>query len=63
MAQTVEDSVKNAYEEKAAENGQLTGEHLKQIIEENQKTMRDMINEKLTKLKSEIQQRLIGAST
>jgi hypothetical protein len=63
MAQTVEDSVKNAYEEKAAENGQLTGERLKQIIEENQKTMRDMINEKLTELKSEIQQRLIGAST
>jgi hypothetical protein len=63
MTQTVKDSVKNAYKEKAAQNGQLTGECLKQIIEENQKTMHDMINEKLTKLKSEIQQWLIGAST
>jgi glutathionylspermidine synthase len=36
---------------------------VKQIIEENQKTMRDMINEKLTELKSEIQQQLIGVST
>jgi maltodextrin utilization protein YvdJ len=56
MAQMVKDSVKSAYKEKAAENGQLTGEHWKQIIEENQRTMHDMINKKLTKLRSEIQQ-------
>jgi glutathionylspermidine synthase len=63
MAQTVKDSVKNAYREKAAENGQLTGERLKQIIEENQITMHDTINEKINELKSQLQQWLIGAST
>jgi hypothetical protein len=63
MNQMVEESVKNAFEQKAEENGQLTGERLKQMFEESQSNMRDMIDEKLTELRTEIQQQSIGVPT
>lgn len=60
MAQTVEEAVKRAYEDKAEENGQLTGERLKQIFEDNQSNMARMIDDKLTELRNEIRNQSIS---
>ena len=51
MIETVKMSVKGAYEEKAAENGQVTGD---QMLDEHQASMVQLIDDKLTELKNEV---------
>jgi hypothetical protein len=63
MATTVQEAVNKAFEEKAVENGQLTGQRLPEIITNNQESMAEMIDRKLSELRTEIQQHTVGMST
>ena len=55
MIQTVKMSVRDAYEEKAAKNAQVTGEQLKQMLgDEHQAPMVQLIDDKHTELKNEV---------
>jgi hypothetical protein len=54
MIETVKTSVKDAFEEKAAENGQVTGERLKQMLDEHQESIVQLIDNKLTELRNEM---------
>ena len=54
MIETVKMSVKDVYEEKPAENGQVMGEQLKQMLDEHQASMVQLIDDKLTELKNEM---------
>jgi hypothetical protein len=51
MTKRIEQSVKGAFEDKAEENGQVTGERLKQMLATYQTNMASMIDEKLTELR------------
>jgi hypothetical protein len=63
MATTVHEAVKQAFEEKAFENGQLTGERLQQMFNGHQERMVQMIDNKLSELRTEIQQHSVGMLT
>ena len=54
MIETVKMSVKDTYEEKAAKNGQVTGERLKQMLDEHQASMVQLIDDKLIELKNKM---------
>jgi hypothetical protein len=51
MSTTVKDAVKEGFEEKAEECGQMTGERMKTMIDEYHGQMETLINTKLTELK------------
>ena len=54
MIETVKMSVKDTYEEKAAKNGQVMGEQLKQMLDEHQASMVQLIDDKLIELKNKM---------
>jgi len=51
MATSVKRSVKEAFEEKAEENGQVSGERLKTMFEEHEKNVAELIDSKLSELR------------
>jgi len=51
LTEDIKVSVKEAFEEKAEENGQVTGERLKNMLDEYQNSMTDLIEKKLTALR------------
>ena len=54
MTQRIEQAVKGAFEDKAEENGQVTGERLKEMLSAYQTNMATMIDEKLTQLRESL---------
>ena len=54
MIETAKMSVKDVYEEKAAENGQVMGDQLKKMLDKHQASMEQLIDDKLTELKNEM---------
>lgn len=63
MVDEVKKAVCDAIEDKAEENGQVTGQRLKQILEAHQTSIVELITEKISELRTEIQsQTLTGAA-
>jgi hypothetical protein len=56
MTKNIEQAVKGAFEDKAEENGQVTGERLKDMLSEYQSSMATMIDAKLTQLRESLPQ-------
>ena len=55
FAITVKDAVKEAYEDRAEENGQVTGERLKQMLDQYHESMLGLVDQRLADLKNSIQ--------
>jgi hypothetical protein len=51
MTKNIEEAVKGAFEDRAVENGQVTGERLKEMLSTYQTNMMTMIDKKLTELR------------